>query len=68
MIVERSGNYVILLFFGQVSKVYAVSGNTNRQSRILFRMLLRIKQRITVKDVDVQMMTVILHISVDHVY
>lgn len=68
MIVERSGNYVILLFFGQVGKVYAVSGNTNRQSRILFRMLLRIKQRITVKDVDVQMMTVILHISVDHVY
>ena len=48
MIVERSGNYVILLFFGQVGKVYAVSGNTNRQSRILFRMLLRIKQRITV--------------------
>ena len=56
-LVERTGDNVCLLLRCKLDEVYCVTGNTDRQLRIVLGMLLSVQKSISVEYVDVEVMT-----------
>lgn len=50
---ECSADDVCLLFRRKFNEVNCIAGHTDRKLRIILRMLLRIKQRIPVQNIDI---------------
>ena len=65
---EGTGDNLVLLLLGEVVEVHRIARNANGELRILLRMLLRIEQRVAIEDVDVEMMTALLGIRIDHAH
>ena len=62
--VEGTVNDIKLLLTCQLNKVNRITGNANRQLRILLRMLHGVNKLCTVENVNIQMMSLISHISI----
>ena len=64
MIVESTADNVHLLLTGQLDKVNGIAGNTDGQLRILFGMIHRIQQNITVQHIHVDVMAAFHKVAV----
>jgi len=64
--VERSIDYVELLFFGELDEVHGVSGDPNRELRIFFRMFHRVLQHLAIQHVNVNVEATARKISVEY--
>ena len=51
----------------QLHEVHGIAGNADGQLRVLLGVSLSVEQRLTVEDVDVQVVATLLGVSVEHV-
>ncbi len=65
---ERTVNYVHLLFASQLDEVNCIAGYADSQLWIVLWVLHSVHQLFTVKYVNIQMLSVVMEISVHHVY
>ena len=54
---NRSLNYFFLLFSRQFDEVNRVTGDPNGKLRILLRMLHRVDEKLSIKDIDIDMVS-----------
>ena len=54
-----------LLLVGERGEVDGVTGNTDRQLRVLFRMIHRIEQGLSKNDIDIDVVTAVGEITVE---
>ena len=64
--VNGSGNNVILLFLREFNEVNCIAGNTDGKLRILFRMRLRVQKSFTIEYVNVEVVTTVANVTVQH--
>ena len=50
----------------QLCKICHISGNTDHQSLVVFRMYLRVQQCLGVYNIDLNMLTTVFKIGFDH--
>jgi hypothetical protein len=67
-VVEGTRNNVVLLLFGKGVELNSVTRNANGQLRILLWVCLSIKKSVLSKNVNVEVMTALLGIAINHVY
>ena len=61
---KRAVDHVKLLLARQSHKVDRVAGDTNRQLRVLFRVIHGVQQRLSIKDVNVDVVTIFSKVSI----
>ena len=64
---EGTRNDLVLLLLGERVEVHGIAGNADGQLRILLGVSLSVEQRLTIEDVDVQVVATLLGVSVEHV-
>jgi hypothetical protein len=62
--VECTGDNVCLLFGSKLDEVYCIAGYADGKLRIVLRMCLRIKKSLSVKYVNIKVMTALGYITV----
>ena len=63
-VVERTGDYLVLLLLGELDKVYGVAAYSDGKLGILFGMCLRVEKSLTGEDVDVKVMSALFNVAV----
>ena len=62
---ERTGDYLILLFLCELDKVYRIAAYTNGELGILFGMRLGIKKSFARENVYVEVVSTLLNVAVE---
>lgn len=67
---ECTIKYIELLLSGQINELDSIAGYTDRKVRILrlLRMLHSINKLLLAEDVDIQMMSALIEVTVENIY
>ena len=63
-VVEGTGDYLVLLFLGELDEVNGVAADSDGKLGILFGMCLCVKEGLTGENVDVQVVSALFNIAV----
>ena len=68
LVVEGTGNYLVLLFLGKLDKVYRVAAYSYGKLGVLLRMSLSVKKCLLGKYVYVKVVSALLYVAVKKIY